>query len=168
MSIYEGHSTARASSSEIASRHHFHVLKVQKRWPHFFHHWSSLIIDHVTIVHWSTVSIIHGQTQVKNIMFPSRFHHLYSDHFVHFFHHFSPSSSRASWICHGKIHGFGWRFSWRNHSVDLRKWGCKLDKKPLTVEGRCLASEKWHVPRQRGSFFGREVEAKNGVVSVGI
>ena len=31
----------------------------------------------------------------------------------------------------------------------LRKRGCKLDKKPLMVEGRCLANEKWHVARRQ-------------------
>eukprot|EP00435_Cladocopium_sp_Y103_P012926 s824_g3.t1 len=33
------------------------------------------------------------------------------------------------------------------------KWGCKLDKKPLTVEGHCLASEKWHVSFEEDQRF---------------
>ena len=42
----------------------------------------------------------------------------------------------------------------------LRKWGCKLDKKPLMVEGRCLANEKWHVARRQRMGISNDVEAR--------
>ena len=112
-----------------------------RKSPHCFHHCSSSI---VTIAHCFPSLFIMKLWFI--FMFPWCFHHHWVI-IVHFFHHVPILQRSPKNLYHRPV-----------TFAALRKWGCKLDKKPLMVEGRSLANEKWHVARQRMGDV--DVEAK--------